>query len=86
MKRLIPLVCVFLWGCSASKPLPAIQIEKPIPLMPKVLKQPCSAIQELPDSVTMGVLVQHYNDLVELYTVCRLHNQAKIDWADQHGL
>ncbi|EIP9220991.1 hypothetical protein LT875_002437 [Salmonella enterica] len=86
MKKLIPLVCLILWGCSAPKPLPAIQVENPVPPMPQVFKQPCGAIQELPDVVSMGVLVEHYNDLIQLYTVCRLHNQAIIDWAGQHGL
>ncbi|EAB4417277.1 hypothetical protein D7B12_17760 [Salmonella enterica] len=86
MKRMIPLMILLLTSCAASERLPAIQIENPIPMMPPSIKTACRAIQELPEVVTMGILVEHYHALIENYTICRLYNQAKIDWANQHGL
>ncbi|EDY2030057.1 hypothetical protein GTB64_004499 [Salmonella enterica] len=46
----------------------------------------CRPIPELPAKITMGALYENYSELVELYTTCRLANQAKIDWATQNGL
>lgn len=86
MKPLILLLSVILAGCAAPEKPYVFKLDNPTPLMPATLKQPCGPIPELPEHVTMGDLVEHYNSLINLYTLCRLSNQAKIDWASQNKL
>lgn len=86
MRTSILALCVILAGCTASQPPIAIKMDNPIPPMPVTLKQPCALIPELPDTLTMGTLVEQYDMLVNQYTICRLSNQAKILWAIQNGL
>ncbi|EAO0118555.1 hypothetical protein EU642_22140 [Salmonella enterica] len=86
MKRIIPLLSVILAACAAPEPPVVIKMDNPLPPMPAALKMACRPIDELPDHVTMGVLFEHYAELVDRYTTCRIANQAKIDWAGAHGL
>lgn len=85
--KLIPLaLCVILTACAAPEPPIVVKMDNPLPPMPAALKMACKPIPELPDRITMGTLYEHYSELVESYTTCRIANQAKIDWAGSHGL
>jgi hypothetical protein len=86
MKTIIALLCLILTACAAPQPTIHMKMNNPIPPMPGSLRMACKPIPEFPDKVTMGVLFEEYNDLVDLYTLCRLANQAKIDWATSNGL
>lgn len=61
-------------------------MNSPIAPMPGALRRACVPIPDFPEVVTMGTLFEHYNTLMDLYTLCRINNQAKITWATSVGL
>lgn len=86
MKTILLMICMILGSCSAPETPVRFTLDTAIPPMPGSLRMACRPIPELPAKITMGALYENYSELVELYTTCRLANQAKIDWATQNGL
>lgn len=87
MRLIIPLVLSgILTGCSAPETPITVHMDPAIPPMPAPLRRACPLIPDIEDELDMGKLLSGYSKLVDLYTQCRLSNQAKIDWAKHSGL
>lgn len=83
---ILAALCAILTACSAPETPITVHMDSAIPPMPAALRRACPLVPDIEDELDMGKLLTSYSKLVDLYTQCRLSNQAKIDWATHSGL
>ncbi|EBJ6658316.1 hypothetical protein D0Q53_20585 [Salmonella enterica] len=83
---ILAVLIAILTGCSAPETPITVHMDPAIPPMPAALRRACPLVPDVEDELDMGKLLAGYSKLVDLYTQCRLSNQAKIDWATHSGL